>query len=675
MRNKARMKKFLLLLFFLFSPLGGMMGGLHAQINTDHVMMMGRNALYYEDYVLSIQRFNMVINAKPFLAEPYFFRGLAKFYLEDYSGATTDCSSAIERNPYTENYYVLRGLCQVNLKHFSQAEEDYRRATSINPLNSGSWHNMVLCQMEQKAYERADSSLDVMIRQWPREADNYTLKAQISFARNDTLNAMDWIARALEADAYDGQAWSMRAMVTANRGEYAEAEECLDKAILQLPRNAGLYINRALARYHRQNLRGAMQDYDAALEMEPGNYLGHFNRGLLRAQVGDDNRAIEDFNFVLEQEPDNTIALYNRALLLDQTGDYRGAIRDISAVLKDYPEFWTGYQTRAQIRRKIGDVYGAERDEFRVLKAEMEKRTGTYKSQATKTRKQSDMDPSKYDRLVEADTQEPERDDYASEYRGRVQNKAVDLQLQPFYVFTYYNREGDLRSQVSYHRLLEELNAVDDLPAHLYLTGDEAVLSEQQITFHFQDITQISAIIDSLPEAIAPRLRRALDYYHVRDFSASISDLDCVLAVDTLCAAALYLRAQVRQAQLQVGHTRGAPATGVEENLPLTAEQQIAWRQVEEDYLQLLAIMPDMLYAQYNLAGVYVWMNDYDRAVETYTRVLEQDGRFSVAYYNRGIVRLLTGHRNEALSDLSQAGEYGLYSAYNLIKRYSRTEK
>ena len=35
---------------------------------------MGRNALYYEDYVLAIQRFNMVINAKPWLGEPYFYR-------------------------------------------------------------------------------------------------------------------------------------------------------------------------------------------------------------------------------------------------------------------------------------------------------------------------------------------------------------------------------------------------------------------------------------------------------------------------------------------------------------------------------------------------------------------------------------------------------------------------
>ena len=36
-----------------------------AQIITDRVMAIGRNALYFEDYVLSIQYFNQVINAKP----------------------------------------------------------------------------------------------------------------------------------------------------------------------------------------------------------------------------------------------------------------------------------------------------------------------------------------------------------------------------------------------------------------------------------------------------------------------------------------------------------------------------------------------------------------------------------------------------------------------------------
>ena len=38
---------------------------LKAQINTDRMMSVGRTALYFEDYVLSIQYFNQVINAKP----------------------------------------------------------------------------------------------------------------------------------------------------------------------------------------------------------------------------------------------------------------------------------------------------------------------------------------------------------------------------------------------------------------------------------------------------------------------------------------------------------------------------------------------------------------------------------------------------------------------------------
>ena len=59
----------------------------HAQINTDQVMRIGRNSLYFEDYVLSIQYFNQVIKAKPFLAEPYFYRGIAKINLEDFKGA------------------------------------------------------------------------------------------------------------------------------------------------------------------------------------------------------------------------------------------------------------------------------------------------------------------------------------------------------------------------------------------------------------------------------------------------------------------------------------------------------------------------------------------------------------------------------------------------------------
>ena len=59
-----------LLLFYLFTLLP-----LHAQYNTDQLLKVGRAALFYEDYVLSIQYFNQAISAKPYLFEPWYYRG------------------------------------------------------------------------------------------------------------------------------------------------------------------------------------------------------------------------------------------------------------------------------------------------------------------------------------------------------------------------------------------------------------------------------------------------------------------------------------------------------------------------------------------------------------------------------------------------------------------------
>ena len=89
--------------------------GVSAQINTDRVMNIGRNALYFEDYILSIQYFNQVIKVKPYLADPYFYRAVAKLSLEDYKGAEEDCDKCIERNPFIIGAYQVRGIARQNL--------------------------------------------------------------------------------------------------------------------------------------------------------------------------------------------------------------------------------------------------------------------------------------------------------------------------------------------------------------------------------------------------------------------------------------------------------------------------------------------------------------------------------------------------------------------------------
>ncbi|MBQ3771130.1 MAG: tetratricopeptide repeat protein, partial [Bacteroidaceae bacterium] len=168
-----------------------------AQINTERVTRMGRNAMYYEDYVVSIQYFNQVISAKPYLYEPYYLRGLAKFYLGDYKGAEADCTMAIERNPFVVTTYNIRGLARINMNNFDGAAQDYSNITRNDPDNQTIWHDSVICYLNAKQYNQADSTLNVIIGKWPKYSKAFTLKAQLALQRQDTIKAEENLSKSL----------------------------------------------------------------------------------------------------------------------------------------------------------------------------------------------------------------------------------------------------------------------------------------------------------------------------------------------------------------------------------------------------------------------------------------------------------------------------------------------
>lgn len=649
------------LVFFLLMPLFA-----SAQINTERVMLMGRNALYYEDYVLAIQRFNMVIDAKPYLAEPYFYRGLAKFYLEDYWGAEEDCTQAIERNPFLPDNYRLRGLCRINLKDFEGAIADYTELLAIEPEEQNALHNMALCYIELKDYEKATATVDNLIRISPKVGRNYIIKAQACFLMTDTVQAVECLDKALEINPYDGDAWQFKAMVYADKEEYEKAERAMDNTILQYPKESSHYVNRALIRYHRQNLRGAMDDYDIAIELEPKSYVGHFNRGLLRAQVGDDNRAIEDFNYVLSIEPDNMIALFNRALMLDNTGDFQGAIKDITKVLEAYPNFLEGYQYRAQIYRKTGDTRSAERDEFKVLKAQMEKKP-IAQGNTRKTRKQSDRAMEDYDKLLESDDEETLAQ-YESEYRGRVQDRKAETRPEPVYVMTFYPKEKNFQRFI-YNKNLEKLNASGLLPDKIQLANYEKPLDKDELERHKKQIGKWTDKLTEYSEDAFAYLARGLEYYTIQDYEHAQDDAIHALTIDSSFVLARFLKNQIQLKEIEA-KTALIDGQPVPDNLSL----DLLFHEAMADCERILAVEPDFTYCRYNLGNLYLMMKDYRAAISAYDEVIRQDSQMGCAYYNRGIAYLMTGDHEAGIRDLSSAGELGLYSAYNLIKRYSKND-
>lgn len=149
-----------------------------AQINTDRVMTIARNALYFEDYVLSIQYFNQVINAKPYLYEPYFFRALAKLNLEDFQGAEIDCDAAIQRNPFVVGAYQIRGLARIRQSKFDGAIEDYKKALHYDPENITLWHNLTLSHIQKKDYDAAKEDLESLLKVSPRYTRAYLMRGK-----------------------------------------------------------------------------------------------------------------------------------------------------------------------------------------------------------------------------------------------------------------------------------------------------------------------------------------------------------------------------------------------------------------------------------------------------------------------------------------------------------------
>lgn len=68
-------------------------------------------------------------------------------------------------------------------------------------------------------------------------------------------------------------------------------------------------------------------------------------------------------------------------------------------------------------------------------------------------------------------------------------------------------------------------------------------------------------------------------------------------------------------------------------------------------------------------------LKDYRAAIVDYDKAIELDSKFAEAYYNRGLTHIYLGNNRQGIQDLSKAGELGLFSAYNIIKRFTERKE
>ena len=667
---------------------------LKAQINTDQVMNIGRNALYFEDYILSIQYFNQVIKAKPYLADPYFYRAIAKLELEDYKGAEEDCSLAIDRNPFIIDAYQVRGIARQTLHDYKGAIADYDKGLEQMPEHKVFLMNKAVCEEILGLYDDAGKSYQKLLSIYPNYENAYLGRAQLFLAQGDTIKAFDDINKSISISKNHAGAFVMRAEINMSyKKDFKAALDDMNEAIKLEPHYAGYFINRAYIKYNLDDYFGAMSDYDYAITLDPTNVTAYFNRGLLRTEVSDNNKAIGDFSYVLKSEHGNFLARYNRALLYYKTGQYKDAISDLDVVLEKFPDFESGLFTRSECKRMIGDMSGGERDynEARELSRKRKDLAKYEKSDDANSnpKEQEESTASvmnKFNTLLTVENDNEIRPQYENRTRGRVQDNNFKIDLEPMFFLSYYDKSDAVVEKTYYIKEITDLNTSRLLPFVLLLSNKSFSLYEDQINSHFKSIEYYNGLLSTSTARSIDYFARAMDFLTVKNSEEAIADFTRAIELSPNFSLAYMGRSYARYMQMMADESGSnndvsspTVASSVSESVEgrdLQGEAMLRERkkshtiqQIMEDLDKTIELSPRNVFAVFNKGNMYVELQDMTSAISCYTQAIEMKPDFGEAYYNRGLVYLRLGNKEKGIEDLSKAGELGILPSYNVLKR------
>ncbi|MDE6811449.1 MAG: tetratricopeptide repeat protein, partial [Muribaculaceae bacterium] len=576
---------------------------IRAQVNAEQVMAIGRNVMSMEDYLLAIQYFNLAIKAKPYLADAYYLRGLAKLQLDDFEGAIADCSLAIQRNKFKTEAYKVRGFARQHIGQDSLAISDYNIGLNYNPDDKYFLFYKAVALSELKQYDNADSVFNTLLRRNPKFDDGYVARGRMNFIKGDTLKAISDLNHALEINHSQIPAYLMKAEILAKRGQWQDAITSMDEAIRMQPENLDYYINRAYLRYNLKDFFGAMADYDYALSVDPKNSTALFNRALLRTEVKALSDAVDDFTLILESDPTNFYAIYNRGLIYLEIGNYRKALEDFKEIASRYPRFHLVYYAMAECWRNIGNIkqmldnvktadqlvaaYVANPSRNPLDRPTIAQgKTHTSTPQSEKETEEEFME--KFNQLITTQTTNQPELAFNDRIKGKVQDRDIKVNIENSFALSFFPPEKSLHDTPGYFRHLDNLNRNRYITKKIYLNSQPLLSSESTL------VTKCFALEQEFSKALVstdhPRpidyLARGITRTMIKNYEGALSDITLAMAGADDFVTAMFARSYVYQQQ---------------GNLLLAMS----------DLDSILNLDPDMLYAWFNKGNLYYLNKDF----------------------------------------------------------------
>jgi len=664
----------------------------YAQWNTDRILTNGQNALYYEDYVLSIQYFNQIIKIKPYLAEPYVSRGIAKIQLGDFQGADRDLTEAIERNPFMTQAYYARGFARSKMEYFGEATADFTKALEFSPNSLYLLMSRMDTRERDKDYIGAMNDLKLYMRLSPKTISSYYEKGRLQLALKDTIGAENTFNQFIQLDSTSSIGWSARAFLKMQKNDKNGALKDYTQAINRNSTYVGDYINRGILNVEKMNYNQALSDYNKAIQYDNKNDLAYYNRGLLRANLGDNNNALADLTKVLQLDSSNLEALLRKAMLELTLGENKEAIKDYKIIIGEHPYFIPAYSGISEAEEALGNHKSAyryrqlanniENNKEYIKKKSKETIVATNKIAVNTQKSVSGRKTELFNRFAAQNIEDAETESkYDNSSRGAVQEKFTDVVNESNFVFSYYAKTDEFRRTNLYHLALDEYNKQKNLSSVLKITNNEIPLTEELVNSHFEAINSISSQLLNDNNNPDIYFYRALEFILVQDFNSALDDLNKAITLRPNFMLAYFCRANILYKILEYKQSTAGQTANMaleskdrvkDNKLNIEKQYKFAGEMILRDYDKVNELNPDFQFAYFNKANILCTIKDFNSALSNYSKSIEIDPDFAEAYFNRGLTYLFIGEDAKGLADVSKAGELGIYKAYNLIQRFKK---
>ena len=628
------LRKFILKIILLGTLLGNAAAA-DAQYNKDYFYWASRRCLMNREYQEAIRVLNILLRADPDAAEGYFLRGVAKFNLDDLLGADTDFSAAIVKNPVFTTAYIYRALTRTRMGNYDDALQDFREAIDLRPDLPDAYYSRGYTRLQNKQYEEAIEDFDKFIFQENKVADAYIGRGTAYLYLKDTVRALENFDQAIRTNRENPNGYYQRGTLLLQKEEYARAEA----------------------------------DFDMAIRCDSNYLLSYFNRAIVRSQIGDYNHALEDYDKVALYSPNNVLVYYNRAGVYAQLGELEKAVADYSSAIKLYPDFANAYLNRSALRYALHNPKAAKRDEEiaqrKIAEYKSHLKDSTYSIYADTTQRM--------DKLLAFDNQ------FTNSYFDRISEQPSlgrsNMRLLPLFRFTLMQPDTS-RIEASNRYTLQRVKDFEKKLDNPYL-----VLSNRPTNIDADSLAMLDSryaeILRQNPRDWLLQVQYAISQSLIRQFTNSVGAYSSAIA-DNAANPFLYFNRAVTRAEmidfisgLDNPYQRISIDSDPANKLTNTHARTYNYDEAIADLDKTLRLFPNFAEAYYNRGTLLALSGKLPEAFEDFSRAIELNPLFAEAFYNRGMTQIYMKDTRKGCLDLSKAGELGITSAYEILKRYT----